>query len=85
MKHRRGSVSGRLSMHRSPGTLLNPSINDELHALTAVHEESSRSPSINNTHSAHVNGDKKRRELYVDRAYDAGQMRLLVNAILRGR
>ncbi len=33
----------------------------------------------------HVDGNKKQRELYVGRAYDAGQMRLLVNAILRGR
>lgn len=33
----------------------------------------------------HVDGDKKQRELYVGRAYDAGQIRLLVTAILRGR
>lgn len=33
----------------------------------------------------HVNDDARYAELYVGRAYDAGQMRMLVHAILRGR
>ena len=61
MKHRRGSVSVRLSMHHPSNTHLAPSINEQLHSLSAVHEESSRSPPINNPSSAQINGDKKSR------------------------